>query len=867
MKAEFNNVLLHSKNLNDENHFIKTFNNLINYPVKLFFVDNAALIKDVLLNENIDIFFIKIEKEDEVNGIKTIRFINSFSSGCPLIIISDNHNLAIEFIKAGADDVVNNHQINTSCFITTIQCTIERKKNYYKLLIHKDHLFKTIVESTTESVFVKDINGNYLLANDAVARIANKKKEDILGKDDTNIYTPENAKLIMDGDKNVLNTGKTIGFYINITTPDGIKRIYDATKGPVKDEDGNIIGIFGISRDVTSKIEAERKLIESETKLKLLIENSNDIIILIDIDKNIKLIASSFFQKMGWDDAEVLENKLFYFIHPEDQNNFNTLVDKTLANADKTFNSILRFKAKDGNYLYFESRFVNCLKVNGINGIIISSFNIDEKIETEIKLKQSVSILQSTLESIAEGILVVSNEGKVISYNHAFKELWSIPNHVINTNDDNILLNHVLGQLKYPDLFVQKVQELYAHTEEISFDTIEFRDGKVFERYSQPQKIEGKSIGRVWSFRNITEKYSLDKELNLKNSAIANAISGMGMADLEGKIIYANDALLNMWGCKDKNEMIGKSLNDMFQSDRVHEVLNILRTEGSDKGEGFGKRKDGSIFNVEFSANIVMDEKGNPSRLFGSFIDITERKRLEQSLQESENLFRELAENAPGGIVLLDENNKYKYASTSTKRLMGYTPEEFIGKDPIEQTHPDDLLVLLPKLNEVLSHPDKVVTAQYRFKHADGSWRWLESTFSNLLNIQNVNSLLINFQDITEKINSEEQIIKLSSAVEQSSVSVIITDINGNIEYVNPSFTKITGYSFSEVKGKNTRMFKSGLMLPELYDNLWSTIRAGNEWRGELANKKKNGTIYWESVSIAPVFDKQRKIKHFISVR
>ena len=91
---------------------------------------------------------------------------------------------------------------------------------------------------------------------------------------------------------------------------------------------------------------------------------------------------------------------------------------------------------------------------------------------------------------------------------------------------------------------------------------------------------------------------------------------------------------------------------------------------------------------------------------------------------------------------------------------MGYNPEYYIGKDPIEHTHPDDLPILIPKLNEILSTPDKVITAQYRYKHADGSWRWLESTFSNLLHIQNVNSLLINFQDITDRKKAERELLE-----------------------------------------------------------------------------------------------------------
>src|SRR5690606_17601355 len=105
--------------------------------------------------------------------------------------------------------------------------------------------------------------------------------------------------------------------------------------------------------------------------------------------------------------------------------------------------------------------------------------------------------------------------------------------------------------------------------------------------------------------------------------------------------------------------------------------------------------------------------------------------------------------------------------------------------------------------------------------------------------------------DIKEKKKAEREIRKLSSADEQKPVSIIITDINGNIEYVNPKFTEVTGYTFEEVKGKNPRILKYGDTPRVYYENLWKTILAGDEWYGEFLNKKKNGELFWEFTSIS----------------
>ena len=114
---------------------------------------------------------------------------------------------------------------------------------------------------------------------------------------------------------------------------------------------------------------------------------------------------------------------------------------------------------------------------------------------------------------------------------------------------------------------------------------------------------------------------------------------------------------------------------------------------------------------------------------------------------------------------------------------------------------------------------------------------------------------------------SEVELIKLSSAVEQSPAVVVITDIEGNIEYVNPKFTELTGYSIEEAIGENPRILKSDKTSSEVYEDLWKTIMSGNEWRGEFCNKKKNGELFWEYGIISPVRDKKGVITNYISIK
>jgi PAS domain S-box-containing protein len=121
--------------------------------------------------------------------------------------------------------------------------------------------------------------------------------------------------------------------------------------------------------------------------------------------------------------------------------------------------------------------------------------------------------------------------------------------------------------------------------------------------------------------------------------------------------------------------------------------------------------------------------------------------------------------------------------------------------------------------------------------------------------------------EITQRYRDEESVRKLSQAVEQSPVNVVITDFEGNIEYVNPKFSELTGYSLAEARGKNPRILKSGHTSDEEYQRLWKTITTGGEWSGELLNKGKNGNLFWERARITSIKDRNGKITHFLAVK
>ena len=152
-----------------------------------------------------------------------------------------------------------------------------------------------------------------------------------------------------------------------------------------------------------------------------------------------------------------------------------------------------------------------------------------------------------------------------------------------------------------------------------------------------------------------------------------------------------------------------------------------------------------------------------------------------------------------------------------------------------------------------------------RHQKAEGEIRDVE-VFGSKIEIGGKEFMHSIVHDVTEKKRAEKQLKLLSRSLEQSPVSVVITDINGHIEYVNPIFNKITGYSLEEINGKTLRILKLGYQYPEFYKDLWTTILAGKDWSGELINKKKSGQIYWEHTIISPVLNDQERVSNFVCI-
>jgi PAS domain S-box-containing protein len=236
--------------------------------------------------------------------------------------------------------------------------------------------------------------------------------------------------------------------------------------------------------------------------------------------------------------------------------------------------------------------------------------------------------------------------------------------------------------------------------------------------------------------------------------------------------------------------------------------------------------------------------------------------RRADDLPSDARRFRSVIEHGSDGIVLLDRESRFIYANPSTARLLDCPIHQLIGCSVSEFVHVDDREAVQQRLGELIQNPRTFRTFTFRVKGLNGACRWIEAEGSSLLDDPDVSAIVGRYRDVTDTAQAFE---KLSSAVEQSADSVLITDRDGVIEYVNPAFEAMTGYTREEAIGRTPKMLSSGQTPQRVYRALWNTILSGQVFRVTIVNKKKNGQLYDEDQTITPIRDVSGTIKHFVS--
>jgi PAS domain S-box-containing protein len=580
--------------------------------------------------------------------------------------------------------------------------------------------------------------------------------------------------------------------------------------------------------------------IDSENFLALA-EESPDGMAIADHEGRCLYANRSAAESLGYNKFEVLNMNFRDLTYPDDLDMVNRKFAERTAGEIGPSIYEARFVHKDGSIVFMEVSGTKTIW----NGEVVSMMvvrDITARKGAERVLQEKEELLRATLESTADGICVVGEDQKMMAYNSIFTAMWQIPERIVKQNDSRKIRAFVMEQIEKPEDFASRTVRLYGTREEV-FDTLFLKDGHVFERRSKPLIIRGKLEGRVWSFRDVTEKRLTEKALAEAEAKYRDIVesSGEGIFQTtpEGRPVFANQAMAALLGYDSPDEIIS-SVSDISTDvyarpeKRAEAIRRISEHEFLDGFEAELKRKDGTVIWGSLSFRGVFDEKGTHLLNEGTVRDISLSKRMEKELKESEARYRSIFENTGTPMAVIDKNEIIVRANREFEKLSGYRTDDLAGKMVLgnlstpEETERirEDSYKRLKRKDAVPRHYETVLVTR------KGERRDVVMT---VFPIPESSRQILSLIDVTERRAAERELReseeKYRSHFENIGDMIFTMDRNLKITSVSPSVKKMLGYDPEDFIGKD---FSEAKMVMNKKDYRVSYLNAKKILDGEV---------------------------------
>jgi diguanylate cyclase (GGDEF)-like protein/PAS domain S-box-containing protein len=397
------------------------------------------------------------------------------------------------------------------------------------LLAANEHILVRLLDDLPDSVIVVNDRGILQWGNRTAETTFGRSMADSIGVSGLDLVHPDDMELVLLSLSSV--QGKQVGtpIEIRLRTATGW-RLMELVGSPVNWlSDGAVLLTI---RDLTERRQYEI-VHDHDARLRSLVQNSAAITMLVSPDGCIQSASGALTRILGQDPELVEGLPLASLVLEDDQKALTGAFERasrgaSVAGPVKVLLSLVRH----GNLgsLPFELAIVNLIDDPTVGGYVVTGHDVTDQQSADLRLRKALSLLQATLDATAEGIMVVDNQGQIVSFNQRLVEMWGVPESVLTAGNRRQVTEFVSGQLTDPHEYRSRVERVYQDPDAESNDILDFKDGRVFERVSRPQRVDGETVGRVWCFRDVTERRHLEERLS--HLAFHDSLTGLANRSL-----------------------------------------------------------------------------------------------------------------------------------------------------------------------------------------------------------------------------------------------------------------------------------------------------------------------------------------------